>query len=35
MRLAFGQFTIDSDTRELRHDGRPIHLSPVTSADDT
>lgn len=28
MRLAFGQFTFDSGTRELREDGAAVHLSP-------
>jgi DNA-binding winged helix-turn-helix (wHTH) protein len=28
MRLAFGPFTFDSGTRELREDGAAVHLSP-------
>jgi DNA-binding winged helix-turn-helix (wHTH) protein len=28
MRLAFGQFTFDSGTRELRENGTAVHLSP-------
>jgi len=28
MRVRFGPFEFDSATRELRHDGRPVHLSP-------
>jgi DNA-binding winged helix-turn-helix (wHTH) protein len=24
----FGRFTVDSDTRQLRRDGRAVHLSP-------
>jgi DNA-binding winged helix-turn-helix (wHTH) protein len=28
MRVAFANFTLDSDTRELRQDGRVAHLSP-------
>ena len=28
MRIAFGRFTFDSDTRELLEDGRRLHVSP-------
>jgi DNA-binding winged helix-turn-helix (wHTH) protein len=28
MRVAFANFTLDTDTRELMQDGRPVHLSP-------
>jgi len=28
MRIAFGRFTFDSDTRELLEDGRRVHVSP-------
>jgi DNA-binding winged helix-turn-helix (wHTH) protein len=28
MKVAFGRFTFDSDTREIVHNGLPVHLSP-------
>ena len=28
MRVRFGSFQFDTDTRELRRDGAPVHLSP-------
>src|SRR4029077_6201748 len=28
MRVAFANFTLDSETRELLQDARPVHLSP-------
>lgn len=28
MRVRFGRFTIDSETRQLRRDGQDVHLSP-------
>ena len=28
MKLQFGPFTLDFDTRQLTRDGREIHLSP-------
>jgi DNA-binding winged helix-turn-helix (wHTH) protein len=28
MQVRFGDFILDTDTRELRHESRPVHLSP-------